>query len=278
MQLTVRQPSASEDAKHYTTDRLRSEYLIETVFAPDDAILTYSHFDRIIAGGVMPVSKSVELVGCKELASDTFLQRREMGVINIGGKGKITVDGTVYDLKQYDGLYVGMGAKELSFTSDDPADPAKFYINTCPAHKTYPTVKIDIDKANKRPLGSVETCNKRTINQFIHPDVLKTCQLSMGMTELEPGSNWNTMPSHTHERRMEIYTYFELPEGQVVFHMCGEPTQTRHIVMHNEDAVISPSWSIHSGVGTSNYTFIWAMGGENMEFDDMDNIATTDLR
>ena len=278
MQLTVRQPSASEDAKHYTTDRLRSEYLIETVFAPDDAILTYSHFDRIIAGGVMPVNKSVELVGCKELASDTFLQRREMGVINIGGKGKITVDGTVYDLKQYDGLYVGMGAKELSFTSDDPTDPAKFYINTCPAHKTYPTVKIDIDKANKRPLGSVETCNKRTINQFIHPDVLKTCQLSMGMTALDPGSNWNTMPSHTHERRMEIYTYFEVPEGQVVFHMCGEPTQTRHIVMHNEDAVISPSWSIHSGVGTSNYTFIWAMGGENMEFDDMDNIATTDLR
>ena len=278
MQLTVRQPSASEDAKHYTTDRLRSEYLIETVFAPDDAILTYSHFDRIIAGGVMPVSKSVELVGCKELASDTFLQRREMGVINIGGKGKITVDGTVYDLKQYDGLYVGMGAKELSFTSDDPADPAKFYINTCPAHKTYPTVKIDIDKANKRPLGSVETCNKRTINQFIHPSVLKTCQLSMGMTALEPGSNWNTMPSHTHERRMEIYTYFEVPEGQVVFHMCGEPTETRHIVMHNYDAVISPSWSIHSGVGTSNYTFIWAMGGENMEFDDMDNIATTDLR
>ena len=278
MQLTVRQPSASEDAKHYTTDRLRSEYLIETVFAPDDAILTYSHFARIIAGGVMPVNKSVELVGCKELASDTFLQRREMGVINIGGKGKITVDGTVYDLKQYDGLYVGMGAKELSFTSDDPADPAKFYINTCPAHKTYPTVKIDIDKANKRPLGSVETCNKRTINQFIHPSVLKTCQLSMGMTALEPGSNWNTMPSHTHERRMEIYTYFEVPEGQVVFHMCGEPTETRHIVMHNYDAVISPSWSIHSGVGTSNYTFIWAMGGENMEFDDMDNIATTDLR
>ena len=210
MQLTVRQPSASEDAKHYTTDRLRSEYLIETVFAPDDAILTYSHFDRIIAGGVMPVNKSVELVGCKELASDTFLQRREMGVINIGGKGKITVDGTVYDLKQYDGLYVGMGAKELSFTSDDPADPAKFYINTCPAHKTYPTVKIDIDKANKRPLGSVETCNKRVINQYIHPAVMQSCQLCMGMTQLAPGSNWNSMPCHTHERRMEVYFYFDL--------------------------------------------------------------------
>ena len=159
MQLTVRQPSASADAKHYTTDRLRSEYLIETVFAPDDAVLTYSHFDRIIAGGVMPVTKAVELVGCKELCSDTFLERREMGVINIGGKGKITVDGVVYELKQYDGLYVGMGAKEIKMESEDGSNPAKFYINTCPAHKTYPTVKIDIDKANKRPLGSSETCN-----------------------------------------------------------------------------------------------------------------------
>lgn len=278
MQLTVRQPSASEDAKHYTTDRLRSEYLIETVFAPDDAILTYSHFDRIIAGGVMPVNKSVELVGCKELASDTFLQRREMGVINIGGKGKITVDGTVYDLKQYDGLYVGMGAKELSFTSDDPADPAKFYINTCPAHKTYPTVKIDIDKANKRPLGSVETCNKRVINQYIHPAVMQSCQLCMGMTQLAPGSNWNSMPCHTHERRMEIYTYFEIPENNVVFHLMGQGDETRHIVMKNFDAVISPSWSIHAGCGTSNYTFIWAMGGENQAFDDMDEIPTAELK
>ena len=278
MQLTVRQPSASEDAKHYTTDRLRSEYLIETVFVPDDAILTYSHFDRIIAGGVMPVNKSVELVGCKELASDTFLQRREMGVINIGGKGKITVDGTVYDLKQYDGLYVGMGAKELSFSSDDAADPAKFYINTCPAHKTYPTVKIDIDKANKRPLGSVETCNKRVINQYIHPAVMQSCQLCMGMTQLAPGSNWNSMPCHTHERRMEVYFYFDLKDNNVVFHMMGEPTETRHLLMHNEQAVISPSWSIHTGVGTSNYTFIWGMCGENQEFDDMDNIDPIDLR
>lgn len=278
MQLTVRQPSASEDAKHYTTERLRGEYLIETVFAPDDAILTYSHFDRIIVGGVMPVSKSVELVGCKELASDTFLQRREMGVINIGGKGKIAVDGVEYDLKQYDGLYVGMGAKTLSFTSDDPADPAKFYINTCPAHKTYPTVKIDIDKANKRPLGSVETCNKRVINQYIHPAVMQSCQLCMGMTQLAPGSNWNSMPCHTHERRMEVYFYFDLKDNNVVFHMMGEPTETRHLLMHNEQAVISPSWSIHTGVGTSNYTFIWGMCGENQEFDDMDNIDPIDLR
>ena len=183
-----------------------------------------------------------------------------------------------YELGYKDCLYITQGTKEVTFASADPEHPAKFYMVSAPAHCSYETRLIKMADANHRPLGSVETCNKRTINQFIHPDVLKTCQLSMGMTELEPGSNWNTMPSHTHERRMEIYTYFELPEGQVVFHMCGEPTQTRHIVMHNEDAVISPSWSIHSGVGTSNYTFIWAMGGENMEFDDMDNIATTDLR
>ena len=190
----------------------------------------------------------------------------------------ITADGVAYHLGYKDCLYITQGTKEVTFASADPEHPAKFYMVSAPAHCAYQTRLIKMADANHRPLGSVDTCNKRTINQFIHPDVLKTCQLSMGMTELAPGSNWNTMPSHTHERRMEIYTYFELPEGQVVFHMCGEPTQTRHIVMHNEDAVISPSWSIHSGVGTSNYTFIWAMGGENMEFDDMDNIATTDLR
>ncbi len=278
MKLTVRQPSASQDAKHYTTDRLRSEYLIETVFEADEAVFTYSHFDRIIAGGVMPVTKSVELTGAKELCSETFLARREMGVINIGGKGTITVDGTVYDLKQYDGLYVGMGAKEISLASEDSANPAKFYINTCPAHKTYPNVKIDIDKANKRYLGAAETCNKRTLNQYIHPAVMQSCQLCMGMTQLAPGSNWNSMPCHTHERRMEVYFYFELKDNNVVFHMMGEPQETRHIVMHNEQAVISPSWSIHTGVGTSNYTFIWGMCGENQEFDDMDNIDPMDLR
>ena len=197
MKMEVRQPSAALDAKHYTTDRLRSEYVIETIFVADEAVFTYSHFDRIIAGGVMPVTKAVELVGCKELCSDTFLERREMGVINIGGKGKITVDGVVYDLKQYDGLYVGMGAKEIKMESESAENPAKFYINTCPAHKTYPNVLVDIDKANKRPLGASETCNKRVINQFIHPAVVKTCQLMMGLTELSPGSNWNTMPAHT---------------------------------------------------------------------------------
>ena len=278
MQLHVRYPSHPEDAKHYTTERLRRDFLIETVFQPDEAVFTYSHFDRIIAGGVMPVHQAVELTGSKELASDTFLERREMGCINVGGAGRITVDGTAYDLGPLDGLYVGMGAREIRLESAVPAAPAKFYINTCPAHKTYPNVKVDIAKAAKRPLGATETCNKRVINQYFHPDVMNSCQLCMGLTALEPGSNWNSMPCHTHERRMEIYTYFEIPENNVVFHLMGQGDETRHIVMQNFDAVISPSWSIHAGCGTSNYTFIWAMGGENQAFDDMDEIPTTELK
>ena len=276
--METRYTHSPEDIRHYSTEQLRKEFLVEKVFVPGAISLTYTHNDRMIFGGVTPTDKALEIVLDKELGVDYFLERREMGVINIGGKGKIAVDGVEYDLKQYDGLYVGMGAKTLSFTSDDPADPAKFYINTCPAHKTYPTVKIDIDKANKRPLGSVETCNKRVINQYIHPAVMQSCQLCMGMTQLAPGSNWNSMPCHTHERRMEIYFYFDLKDNNVVFHMMGEPTETRHLLMHNEQAVISPSWSIHTGVGTSNYTFIWGMCGENQEFDDMDNIDPIDLR
>lgn len=278
MLITVRHPSHPEDAKHYTTERLRQDFLIEQVFIPNEANLIYSHFDRIIAGGVMPVNKAVELTGSKEMASSYFLERREMGVINIGGAGKIVADGESYQLKARDGLYLGMGTKQIAFTSDDPQNPAKFYLNTCPAHKTYPNVFVDIEKANKRPLGSVETCNKRVINQYFHPDVMKSCQLCMGMTVLDKGSSWNTMPCHTHERRMEVYLYFDLKDENVVFHMMGEPTETRHIVMHNEQAVISPSWSIHSGVGTSNYTFIWGMCGENQTFDDMDNVNTLDLK
>lgn len=278
MQLNVRYPSHPEDAKHYTTERLRRDFLIETVFQPDEAVFTYSHFDRIIAGGVMPVHQAVELTGSKELASDTFLERREMGCINVGGAGRITVDGTAYDLGPLDGLYVGMGAREIRLESADPAAPAKFYINTCPAHKTYPNVKVDIAKAAKRPLGATETCNKRVINQYFHPDVMHSCQLCMGLTALEPGSNWNSMPCHTHERRMEVYFYFDLKGDNVVFHMMGEPQETRHLILHNEQAVISPSWSIHTGVGTSNYTFIWGMCGENQAFDDMDNIDPMDLK
>ena len=276
--MDIRHASNPCDAKHYTTERLREEFLIETLFVADEITMTYSHIDRIIAGGMMPVNKGLSPKADKELGVDYFLERRELGVINIGGPGRITLDGKVYEMNPRDAIYVGMGTRELLFESTDAANPAKFYFNSCPAHKTYDTVKIDIAKAQKRKLGTPETANVRTINQIIHPDVCKTCQLTMGMTALEPGSVWNTMPSHTHGRRMEVYLYFDLPDDAVVFHMMGEPDETRHIVMHNEQAVISPSWSIHSGVGTSNYTFIWGMCGENQTFDDMDDIAMYDLK
>jgi len=278
MKLRVRQPSNPLDAKYYTTERLRSEFVMETLFEADEALLTYSHFDRIIAGGIMPVGAEVALTGSKELASEHFLQRRELGVINVGGPGRVVVDGEAHGMNPRDGLYVGMGAKELRFQSADPAAPAKFYINSAPAHKTYPNRKIDITQANPRPLGAPETCNKRTIYQYLHPAVMETCQLCMGLTQLEPGSNWNSMPCHTHERRMEVYFYFDLPEKDVVFHMMGEPAETRHVVLQNEQAVISPSWSVHTGVGTCSYAFIWGMCGENQDFDDMDGIAPTSLR
>jgi len=256
---------------------LREEFVIETVFTPDEAVLVYSHFDRIIAGGIMPVENAVELTGSKELAAETFLERRELGAINVGGPGRVTVDGETYEMNARDGLYVGMGARSLVFESLDGTHPARFYINSCPAHKTYPNRRIDIGQANPRPLGSAETCNKRTIYQYLHPAVMQTCQLCMGLTALEPGSNWNSMPCHTHERRMEVYFYFDVKPGQVVFHMMGEPTETRHVVLHNEQAVISPSWSIHTGVGTCHYAFIWGMCGENQAFDDMDNILPEEL-
>ena len=230
----------------------------------------------------MPVTREISLADGIEVyanfGTNYILQRREIGIFNIGGKGSIKVDGTVYELDYKDCLYITMGAKEVLFSSADGSHPAKFYMVSAPAHTAYETKLLTLADAAKRPVGDAKTSNKRVINQFIHPDVLKTCQLCMGMTVLEPGSVWNTMPAHTHERRMEIYTYFEVPDDQVVFHFMGEGDETRHIVMHNEDAVISPSWSIHSGAGTSNYTFIWAMGGENQEFDDMDHIKTTDLR
>ena len=201
-----------------------------------------------------------------------------MGCINIGGKGIIVVDGTEYEMNPRDGIYIGKGNKEIVFKCVDPENPPKFYVSSCPAHKEYPTVKIDITKAKKVPCGSAADCNKRVINQYIHPEVMQSCQLAMGLTQLEEGSNWNTMPSHTHDRRMEVYLYLDMGENDAVFHMMGEPNETRHIIMHNEEAVISPSWSIHSGVGTRNYSFIWAMCGENQEFTDMDGIETRDLR
>ncbi len=276
--MEVRQASNAKDVKHYTTERLREEFHISGLFTKDNIRMVYSHIDRIITAGLMPVHQTLVLEAGKELAADYFLQRREMGCINIGGKGVITVDGTEYEMNPRDGIYIGMGNKEITFKSLDAENPAKFYVSSCPAHKEYPTVHIDITKAKKVPCGSVEDCNKRVINQYIHPEVMKSCQLAMGLTQLEPGSNWNTMPSHTHDRRMEVYLYLDMGENDAVFHMMGEPTQTRHIIMHNEEAVISPSWSIHSGVGTKAYSFIWAMCGENQEFTDMDFIETKDLR
>ena len=278
MKLEVRYANHPNDSKHYDTSELRANYLVEEVFKADDILLVYSHQDRIIAGGVMPVSKTLKLETSDELRAAYFLERRELGIINIGGAGKVTLDGKVYDVKTKDGLYVGMGTKDVSFSSVDKNNPAKFYIASSPAHKTYPTYYIDFEKANHRPCGDAATLNKRVINQYIHPDVCQSCQLAMGMTDLAEGSGWNTMPSHTHERRMEVYFYFNIKPGQVVFHMMGQPQETRHIVMHNEQLVISPSWSIHSGIGTSNYSFIWAMCGENQDFDDMDNIDNEDLK
>lgn len=276
--MEVRQASNAKDVKHYTTDRLREEFHIANLFTKDNVRMVYSHIDRIITAGLMPVFQTLKLEAGKELASEYFLERREMGCINIGGRGTVTVDGTDYVMEPRDGIYIGMGNKEISFTSEDPENPAKFYVSSCPAHKSYPIVKIDISKAKKVPCGSSADANKRIINQYIHPEVMQSCQLAMGLTQLEEGSVWNTMPCHTHDRRMEVYLYLDMGEDDVVFHMMGEPNETRHIVMHNEEAVISPSWSIHSGVGTKAYSFIWAMCGENQEFTDMDAVATKDLR
>ena len=280
--MDIRYSASPNDVKRYTTEELRKEFLIENLYEADSVVAVYSHVDRMVTLGCMPVHETVSIDKGIDIwanfGTKYFLERREIGIFNIGGAGSIRVDGKVYELGYKDCLYITMGAKEVLFASADPAHPAKFYMVSAPAHRSYETRLLKLADANKRPTGEMETSNKRTINQFIHPAVLKTCQLSMGMTVLEPGSVWNTMPAHTHERRMEIYMYFEVPEHQVVFHMMGQGQETRHIVMHNEQAVISPSWSIHSGAGTSNYTFIWAMGGENQEFDDMDNIPTENLK
>lgn len=276
--MEVRYDTHPNDAMYYTTEELREHYLIENLFEKGKINTVYSHVDRIIVGAATPADKALKLEAGDELRAEYFLERRELGIINIGAKGKVILDGVEYTLGNKDGLYVGRGTKEVIFESKDDKNPAKFYFNSAPAHTTYPTVFIDMEKANKRPIGTMEDSNKRTIYQYIHPDVLQTCQLSMGLTKLEEGSMWNTMPCHTHERRMEVYLYFDLPEDAAVFHLMGQPQETRHIIMHNEQAVISPSWSIHSGVGTHCYTFIWGMVGENQDFDDMDHCKTNELK
>ncbi len=266
------------DMKSYDTTRLRKEFLIDDLFKPDEVKMVYSHIDRIITGSAVPATKALTLDAGDELRAEYFLQRREIGIINIGGEGTVTVDGTVYTLRHRDGLYIGMGSREVKMESVDAAHPAKFYFNSAPAHMTYPTVYIRPEDCIKVELGTMEESNHRTICKYILPGQVESCQLEMGMTTLMPGSVWNTMPCHTHDRRMEVYLYFDLPEDAVVFHYMGEPTETRHLVMRNEQAVISPSWSIHSASATRAYTFIWGMVGENQDFDDMDPVAMKDLR
>jgi 4-deoxy-L-threo-5-hexosulose-uronate ketol-isomerase len=278
MKLDIRYAEHPDDVQMYDTDDLRDHFLFDDVFVADEISLCYTHSDRVVFGGAHPVKKSLALEGGKDFGSDVFLDRRELGVICISGEGSVTAGGEKFAMKKGDGLYVGKGVTDVSFASASAANPAKFYLVSAPAHMAYPTVFIPIEKANPRKLGSPETANVRTIYQYVHPAVCKSCQLVMGMTVLEPGSVWNTMPCHTHERRMEVYFYFDMKSDAFVFHIHGQPDETRHVVMRNEECVISPSWSIHSGVGTASYTFIWGMAGENQTFDDMDNVAMADIR
>lgn len=267
------------EAKSLDTAALRKNFLIEKLFEKDTIHFTYSHYDRYMVGGVMPVSQKLKLETIEVLLKeDFFLSRRELGIINVGGDGKVEVDGELIDLNHKEALYIGKGIKEVYFLSKDPKKPAKFYLNSTPAHHSYPTKKVTKEQANKIELGALETSNHRVINQMLLHTVIETCQLQMGMTELNIGSVWNTMPAHTHDRRMEVYFYFDIPEGQSVSHFMGPVNETRHIWLQNEQAVISPPWSIHAGAGTSNYSFIWGMAGENMNYDDMDKWPITELK
>lgn len=287
--MEIRTASSPRDVKTYDTDRLREEFLIQGLFVPGEIKLVYSHIDRIITGSAVPTSP-IKLTAGDELRAAYFCERRELGVINIGAPGVITIDGKKYEVGHKDGMYIGLGAKDIEFASVDPKNPAKFYLNSTPAHKACPTKLIKLNGTangddevvvkdeNKVELGCLEESNHRVINKYILPGQVESCQLVMGMTALKPGSVWNTMPCHTHDRRMEVYLYFEIPEDAFVVHYMGEPQETRHIIMHNEEAVISPSWSIHAGSGSRNYTFIWGMAGENQVFSDMDDVRNQDLK
>ena len=280
--MDIRYSTNQKDFKHYDTEKIRAEFLVSGLYMADEVVAVYSHIDRMLTLGCMPVGDVVPIEKGMDIWSNFgtkfLLERRELGMFNIGGSGVVTVDGERFELGYKDCLYVARGTEKITFESADKNSPAKFYMVSAPAHKPCKTKLITMEDAAKNPIGAVETSNKRIICQFIHPDVVETCQLMMGLTSLDTGSVWNMMPAHAHERRMEIYTYFEIPENNVVFHLMGGPSETRHIVVQNEDAVISPSWSIHCGCGTSNYSFIWAMGGENKEFTDMDTIATPELK
>lgn len=273
-----RYAQSPKEVKHMDTAALRENFLIENVFEANQVNLTLSHFDRYIVGGAMPVDQKIALPNPDDLKATYFLERRELGIINVGGKAIVTADGETYELDYKEALYIGKGTKEVFFESATPGEVAKLYINSAPAHHTYPNKKVSKAEAEIVELGTPETANHRIINKLLVNSVLPTCQLQMGMTELKSGSVWNTMPAHTHDRRMEAYFYFEVPQGQSVCHFMGQPQETRHIWMQKDQAVISPNWSIHSGAGTSNYTFIWGMAGENLDYGDMDHCAITELK
>ena len=274
----IRYASHPADAKNYDTARLRKEHLIEKIFTANEVNMVYSLYDRLVVGGAMPVNEVLTLETIEPLKSEYFLSRREFGAFNVGGAGKVTVDGVVFDLGFKEALYLGSGDRVITFESVDAKKPAKFYFNSAPAHKNFPDKKITKAEAVVAEMGTMEGANHRNINKMLVCQVLETCQLQMGMTELAPGSVWNTMPAHTHSRRMEAYFYFEVPEGEAVCHFMGEPTETRHIWMKGDEAVISPEWSIHSAAATSNYTFIWGMAGENLDYSDQNFFKNTELR
>ena len=276
--MQVRHPANPRDFESYTTERTREEFLVQNLFTPDEMALTYSHIDRMIIGGACP-EKPLALEGGAELGSEFFLERRELGIINVGPEGAVSVEGQSYELSHNDGLYVGQGNREVVFTSKDPSHPARFYLLSGPAHKAFPTMKISMTDAESVRLGSQEQANVRVLNKYIHPDGVKSSNLVMGITVVEPGSVWNSLPPcHLHARRMEVYLYYDMPSDAVVFHLMGEPDKTRHIVVRNEEAVISPSWSIHAGAATSSYAFIWGMIGDNQSFGDMDLVYTDQLK
>lgn len=276
--MQIRHTNSPAETKQMDTEQLRENFLVSNLMQDDNLQLVYSHYDRVIIGGAKPVNKSLDLPNHPELRAEYFLERRELGIINLGGKGKVTIDDQTFELDKLDCAYAGKGTKKVSFSSSNKSSPAIFYLLSAPAHQTYPSAKFTKEQASPVQLGAVETANKRTVYKYIHLEGIKSCQLVMGLTVLESGSVWNSVPPHTHTRRMEVYFYFDLPEQHRIFHYMGEPQQTRHMVMANNEAVISPPWSTHFGCGTSNYGFVWGMAGENLVYTDMDPAPVHELK
>jgi 4-deoxy-L-threo-5-hexosulose-uronate ketol-isomerase len=276
--MQIYQAISQREAQGFNTQELRENFLIESIFRNNEIVMYYTHYDRVILGGAMPVYSTLDLQTDDNLKSDYFLERREIGIINVGGDGEITVDGETFSLSKLDALYIGKGSKSVTFKSNSADAPAQYFLLSAPAHQTYPTRKMSKEEASPVSLGSAETANERTIYKYIHRYGIQSCQVVMGLTVLKSGSIWNTMPAHVHDRRMEAYLYFDLDAAHRVFHLMGQPQETRHLVVANHQAILSPPWSIHSGAGTTNYSFIWAMAGENLDFTDMDFANIADLK